>query len=60
MFHSQWKELVEIPNLFGYMNTILKATKGKKVKSFYNESDYENGRQLMKVVKAGRLNIIKV
>jgi len=42
MFHSQWKELVEIPNLFGYMNTpILKATKGKKVKSFYNESDYE-------------------
>ena len=42
MFHSQWKSLVEIPNLFGYMNTpILKATKGKKVKSFYNESDYE-------------------
>ena len=42
MFHSQWKELVEIPNLFGYMNTpILKATKGKRVKSFYNESDYE-------------------
>lgn len=42
MFHSQWKELVKIPNLFGYMNTpILKATKGKRVKSFYNESDYE-------------------
>ena len=46
MFHSQWKELVEIPNLFGYMNTpILKATKGKKVKSFYNESDYEKWKE---------------
>ena len=61
MFHSQWKQLVEIPNLFGYMNTpILKATKGKKVKSFYNESDYEKWKAANKVVKAGRLNIIKV
>ena len=42
MFHSQWKDLVKIPNFMGFMNTpILKATKGKKVKSFYNDSDYE-------------------
>ena len=42
MFHSQWKDLVKIPNFLGFMNTpILKATKGKKVKSFYNDSDYE-------------------
>ena len=41
MFHSQWHELVKIPNFFGFMNTpILKATKGKKVKEFYNESKY--------------------
>ena len=41
MFHSQWHDLVKIPNFFGFMNTpILKATKGKKVKSFYNEADY--------------------
>ena len=41
MFHSQWRDLVKIPNFFGFMNTpILKATKGKKVKSFYNESEY--------------------
>ena len=42
MFHSQWHDLVKIPNFFGFMNTpILKATKGKRVKSFYNESDYD-------------------
>ena len=41
MFHSQWHELVKIPNFFGFMNTpILKATRGKKVKEFYNESKY--------------------
>ena len=41
MFHSQWHNLIKIKNFFGFMNTpILKATKGKKVKSFYNESDY--------------------
>ena len=33
MFHSQWQDLVKIPNFLGFMNTpILKATKGKKVK----------------------------
>ena len=33
MFHSQWHDLVKIPNFLGFMNTpILKATKGKKVK----------------------------
>ena len=31
MFHSQWHDLVKIPDFFGFMNTpILKATKGKK------------------------------
>ena len=42
MFHSQWKELIEIDNFLGFMNTpILKAKKGKKELDFYNESKYE-------------------
>ena len=46
MFHSQWRDLVKIPNFFGFMNTpILKATKGKKVKSFYNESEYNKWKE---------------
>ena len=41
LFHSQWHDLVKIDNFLGFMNTpILKATKGKAVLSFYNESDY--------------------
>ena len=46
MFHSQWHDLVKIPNFLGFMNTpILKATKGKKVKSFYNDSEYEKWKK---------------
>ena len=42
LFNSQWKEMLSIDNFLGFMNTpIIKATKGKKVKPFYNESDYE-------------------
>lgn len=41
MFHSQWKELIEIDEFLGFMNTpILKAKKGKKELDFYNESKY--------------------
>ena len=41
MFHSQWEELVKMDQFLGFMNTpILKAKKGKKEKSFYNESKY--------------------
>ena len=46
MFHSQWHDLVKIPNFFGFMNTpILKATRGKNVKEFYNESKYNEWKQ---------------
>ena len=42
MFHSQWKELIEIDEFIGFMNTpILKAKKGKKELDFYNESKYQ-------------------
>ena len=46
MFHSQWHDLVKIPNFLGFMNTpILKATKGKKTKSFYTESAYQKWKE---------------
>ena len=46
MFHSQWKELIEIDNFLGFMNTpILKAKKGKKELDFYNESKYESWKK---------------
>ena len=46
MFHSQWHDLVKLDDFFGFMNTpILKATKGKKSKSFYTESAYLNWKE---------------
>ena len=46
MFHSQWRDLVKIPKFFGFMNTpILKAKKGKREKSFYNEAEYSLWKQ---------------
>ena len=41
LFHSQWNELLKVDEFLGFMNTpILKAKKGKKEISFYNESNY--------------------
>ena len=46
MFHSQWHDLIKIDKFFGFMNTpILKVTKGKRVKAFYNENSYEIWKQ---------------
>jgi DNA topoisomerase II len=42
LFSSQWADLFQMEDFLGYMNTpILKAMKGKKEVSFYNENDYE-------------------
>jgi DNA topoisomerase-2 len=42
MIDSEWKSLIDIPEFIGYMNTpILKATKGKEIKEFYNNGEYE-------------------
>lgn len=42
MFNSQWPELFKMKGFLGYMNTpIIKAKKGKRVKNFYDESEYE-------------------
>ena len=41
LFQSQWSDLFKVDKFIGYMNTpILKATKGRKTVSFYNESKY--------------------
>ena len=43
MIDSEWKSLIDVPEFIGYMNTpILKATKGKEVKEFYNNGEYDS------------------
>ena len=43
LFSSQWNDLFKMNDFLGYMNTqIIKATKGKTEKSFYNEKHYED------------------
>lgn len=46
LFHSQWRDLFKADQFIGFMNTpILKATKGKKELSFYNESKYNEWKK---------------
>ena len=41
LFHSQWRDLIELDNFLGFMNTpIIKASKGTVEKSFYSEVKY--------------------
>ena len=41
VFHTLWPELFRMPGFLGFMNTpILKAKKGKRELSFYNEAEY--------------------
>jgi len=42
LFHELWHELVSIPGFLAYMATpIVKATKGKEVRTFYTQYEYE-------------------
>ena len=42
LFHSMWPSLYKIPGFISFMNTpILRATKGKEVRVFYNEGEYK-------------------
>ena len=42
MFESEWASLIQVPDLFGFMNTpILKARKGSQEVMFYNDGEYE-------------------
>jgi len=41
LFHAQWPGLVKLESFLGFLNTpILKARKGGRVVSFYNEAEY--------------------
>jgi DNA topoisomerase-2 len=46
MFHELWHELIKISGFITYMATpIVKATKGKLMKSFYTQYEYEEWRK---------------
>ena len=46
MFHELWHELIAIPGFITYMATpIVKATKGKQMKAFYTQYEYEEWRK---------------
>lgn len=46
LFDSEWNSLLSIPNFVGFMNTpIIKARKGKAVKVFYNDGEYNNWKE---------------
>jgi DNA topoisomerase-2 len=46
LFHELWHELIAIPGFLTYMATpIVKATKGKDVKNFYTQTEYEAWRK---------------
>ena len=46
VFHSLWHDLFKMESFIGFMNTpILKAKKGKREISFYNETQYNNWKK---------------
>ena len=47
LFDAGWQTLLNINNFIGFMNTpILKAEKGKNIKQFYNEGEYEEWKKV--------------
>jgi DNA topoisomerase-2 len=46
MFHELWHTLLAVPGFLAYMATpIVKATKGKQVKAFYTQYEYEEWKK---------------
>jgi len=46
LFHELWHELIAIPGFLTYMATpIVKATRGKEVRTFYSQYEYEQWRK---------------
>ena len=59
-FNSQWRELFEMEGFIGYMNTpIIKATKGKTVKQFYNENAYHEWKKTHNKGKGWKIKYYK-
>ena len=42
LFHTEWPELLQLGFVCSLMTPLLKATRGKTVRSFYNATEYEN------------------
>jgi DNA topoisomerase II len=59
-FNSQWRDLFETEGFIGYMNTpIIKATKGKNVKQFYNENAYHKWKKAHNNAKGWKIKYYK-
>ena len=60
LFQSEWPELSMIPGFIGFMNTpILRATKGKEVKLFYNDGQYNAWKEDDDVAKGFAIKYYK-
>jgi DNA topoisomerase-2 len=42
LFHTEWPELLQLGFICSLMTPLLKATRGKTVRAFYNATEYEN------------------
>jgi DNA topoisomerase-2 len=59
LFYSLWPELLKIPGFLGYMNTpIIKATRGKTIKTFYSEQSYHTWKKNI-VIKGWHIKYFK-
>ena len=60
LFHSQWRELLELKNFLGFMNTpIIKAKKGNNELSFYNEAKYREWKEANNNGKGWKIKYFK-
>lgn len=60
LFQSEWPELSMIHGFIGFMNTpILRATKGKEIKLFYNDGQYNEWKQDQQLSKGFAIKYYK-
>lgn len=58
LFHTQWKELIQVPKFIGFMNTpIIKAKKGNTEMVFYNQNEYEVWKKTLTSAQEARWKI---
>lgn len=58
LFHTQWKELIQVPKFIGFMNTpIIKAKKGNTEIVFYNQNEYEVWKKTLTSAQEARWKI---
>jgi len=58
LFHTQWKELIQVPKFIGFMNTpIIKAKKGNSEIVFYNQNEYDVWKKSLASTQEARWKI---